>query len=98
MLKWKVLITNYQFLDIYYEKKMLSDIGAEVIEAQCRTEDEVIEKAKGVDDLIVERAPITKKVIESLPQLKVIARYGIGIDVIDLKAASEHKVFCIKCA
>jgi D-3-phosphoglycerate dehydrogenase / 2-oxoglutarate reductase len=48
-----------------------------------------------VDGLIVECVPITRKVIESLPQLKVIARYGIGIDVIDLKAASEHKVFVL---
>jgi len=95
MLKRKVLITDYQFKSIEYEKKILSDIDVEVIEAQCKTEDEVIKKAKGVHGLIVECAPITRKVIESLPQLKVIARYGIGIDVIDLKAASEHKVFVL---
>jgi D-3-phosphoglycerate dehydrogenase len=95
MSKRKVLITDYQFKSIEYEKKILSDIGAEVIGAQCKTENEVIEKAKGVDGLIVECAPITRKVIESLPRLKVVARYGIGIDVIDLKAASEHKVFVL---
>jgi D-3-phosphoglycerate dehydrogenase len=95
MLKRKVLITDYQFKSIKYEKKILSDIGVEVIEAQCKTENEVIEKAKGVHGLIVERVPITRKVIESLPQLKVIARYGIGINTIDLKAASEHKVFIL---
>jgi len=94
-MKWKVLITDYLFKTIEYERKILSEIGAEVIEAQCKTEDEVIEKAKGIEGLIVERAPITRKVIELLPRLKVVARYGIGIDVIDLKAASEHKVFVL---
>lgn len=94
-MKWKVLITDYLFKTIKYERKILSEIGAEVIEAQCKTEDEVIEKAKGVEGLIVECAPITRKVIELLPRLKVVARYGIGIDVIDLKAASEHKVFVL---
>jgi len=93
--KWKVLITDYQFKSIEYEKKILPDIGAEVIEAQCKTENEVIEKAKGVDALMVERAPITKKVIELLPQLKVVARYGVGVDVIDVKAATEKKVFVL---
>jgi D-3-phosphoglycerate dehydrogenase len=67
----------------------------EVIEAQCKSENEVIEKIKGVQGLIVERVSITRKVIESLPQLKVSTRYGIGIDVIDLKTASEHKVFVL---
>jgi len=95
MIKKKVLITDYQFKSIKYEKKILSDIGVEVIEAQCKTEDEVVEKAKGVEGLIVECAPITRKVIESLPRLKVIARYGIGVDAVDLKAASEHKVFVL---
>lgn len=95
MFKWKVLITDYLFKSIEYEKKILSDIGVEVIEAQCQSENEVIKRAKGVDGLIVERASITRKVIESLPQLKVIARYGIGIDVVDLKAASERKVFVL---
>ena len=94
-MKWKVLITDYLFKTIEYERKILSEIGAEVIEAQCKTEDEVIEKAKGVEGLIVECAPLTRKVIELLPRLKVVARYGIGIDVIDLKAASEHKVFVL---
>lgn len=92
-MKWKVLITDYLFETMEYERKILSEIGAEVIEAQCKTEDEIIERAKGVHGLIVERAPITRKVIESLPKLKVIARYGVGINVVDLKAASEHLEF-----
>jgi D-3-phosphoglycerate dehydrogenase len=91
-MKWKVLITDYLFKTIEYERRILSEIGAEVIEAQCKTEDEVIERAKGVHGLIVECAPITRKVIESLPKLKVIARYGVGINVVNLKAASEYKV------
>ena len=91
-MKWRVLITDYLFKTIEHERKILSKIGAEVIEAQCKKEDEVIERAKGVHGLMVERAPITRKVIESLPKLKIIARYGVGIDMIDLKAASEHKV------
>jgi hypothetical protein len=33
MIKKKVLITDYQFKSIEYEKKILSDIGVEVIEA-----------------------------------------------------------------
>lgn len=41
MNKKKILITDYQFKSIEYEKKILSDIGVEVIEAQCKTEDEV---------------------------------------------------------
>jgi len=41
MNKKEILITDYQFKSIEYEKKILSDIGVEGIEAQCKTEDEV---------------------------------------------------------
>ena len=37
-------------------------------------------------------APISRKVIENLPNLKVIARYGVGVNTIDLDAATEHGI------
>lgn len=35
-----------------------------------------------------------KETIEALPNLKVIARYGIGVDIVDVKAARERGVLC----
>ncbi|GAI24200.1 unnamed protein product, partial [marine sediment metagenome] len=60
--------------------------------AYCNTEDEVIEAAKDADGIINQYAPITRRVIESLKRCKVIARYGVGVDNIDVEAATEHKI------
>jgi len=39
--------------------------------------------------LITGNSPITKEVLESLPQLKVVLRFGIGVNSVDLDAATK---------
>jgi len=57
------------------------------------TEDEIIELLN--DDfvgIIAGTEKITKKIIENAKSLRVISRYGIGLDNIDLKAAKEQRI------
>ncbi|MGJ8660576.1 MAG: NAD(P)-dependent oxidoreductase [Bacteroidota bacterium] len=53
------------------------------------TKEEAIENLKGVDALIAGLEPLDREVLEASPQLKVIARVGIGIANVDLDAAKE---------
>ncbi|RBW69293.1 C-terminal binding protein [Bacillus taeanensis] len=92
MAKFKVLVTDYEYKTLQEEIAVLEKVDAELITAQCRTEEEVIEAAKDTDAILNQYAPITKNVIESLPKCKVIARYGIGVDTIDVKAATEKEI------
>ena len=98
----KIVITDCDHPSVEIEKAILREIDPELILANCNTEDEVIEIAKDADGIINQYAPITKRVIESLKRCKVIARYGVGVDNIDVEAATEHKIivanvpdFCI---
>lgn len=43
----------------------------------------------GVEAVIVRTAPFTRRIMEAAPDLKVIARHGVGVDNIDLQAATE---------
>lgn len=95
MAKFKVLVTDYEYKTLEYEEKVLAEIDAELLKAQCKTEEEVIEAAKEVDALLVQYAPIGRKVFAALPRLKAVARYGVGLDVIDLEAATEHGVYVV---
>jgi D-3-phosphoglycerate dehydrogenase / 2-oxoglutarate reductase len=90
--KQRIIITDCDHPTVEIEKEILSEIDPEFILAQCNTEDEVIEVAKDADGIINQYAPITRRVIESLKRCKVIARYGVGVDNIDIKAATEHKI------
>jgi len=88
----RIVITDCDHPSVEIERAILSEIDPELILANCNTEDEVIEEAHDADGIINQYAPITRKVIESLKKCKVIARYGVGVDNIDVEAATEHKI------
>ena len=90
--KFKIVITDCDHPSVEIEKKILSEIEPELILETCRTEEDVIAVAADADGIINQYAPITKRVIESLKRCKVIARYGVGVDNIDVEAATEHKI------
>jgi len=56
------------------------------------SEDELIPLLDGCDGCIAGLDPFNKKVIESAETLKVISRYGAGVDNVDLAAAGEHNI------
>lgn len=93
MSKFTVVIADYDYDIVASEVEILNEIGAEVVTAHCKTEEEVIEVAKHADGIICQYAPISRKVIDSLLNCKVVARYGIGFDTIDVKAATEKGIF-----
>jgi D-3-phosphoglycerate dehydrogenase len=88
----KFVITDFQFPHIEAERSIVEDSGGQLAALQCQTEQDVIEHAGDADVLLVQWAPITRKVIERLPKCKVIVRYGIGLDNIDLEAARSRSI------
>lgn len=53
---------------------------------------ELVDLIKGVDGYIAGLDEINKNVIQHADRLKVIARYGVGVDAVDLKAAEERGI------
>ena len=56
------------------------------------TEDELVEMAADFDVIIAGTEPITRRVIDNAPNLKLISRVGIGLDSVDLMAAEERSI------
>jgi len=94
MSKYKVYITDYDYKDNEIERSILEPIGAEVIGLQCKDGVGVAEQAKDADALMVQYANITRRTITALANLKIIARYGVGTDIIDIPAATERGIIC----
>lgn len=88
----KIMYTDTDHKDLGIERKVFADAGMEFTIAQCKTEDEVIEKCQGAVILINQYAPITEKVCENLPDFRMVVRYGVGVDNIDVKACLDHGV------
>jgi D-3-phosphoglycerate dehydrogenase / 2-oxoglutarate reductase len=87
----KVVITDHGFASLDLERKVIESAGFELVEIKpkCTTEDEVIARCKEASVLLVQWAPITRRVLQALPGLKGVVRYGIGVDNVDLKAARD---------
>jgi D-3-phosphoglycerate dehydrogenase / 2-oxoglutarate reductase len=89
----KVLITDFDYADVELERHILEGAGLELIAAQCRTEEDVIEAGRGVSALLTQYAPITARVLAELPELRMVGRYGVGYDIVDVEAARERGVW-----
>lgn len=93
--KFTVLVTDYDYPELDIEKEIVEEAGGALVAAQCRTEEDVIREARGADGLLNQYAPITRRVIRNLDRCRVVARYGIGVDNIDIPAATEKKVVIV---
>jgi len=86
---WKVVITDCDHGDIEEEKKLFPRIGAELVSVQVEEEEDLIRVCKDADGILNQYSLLTRRVLEALPRCKVIARYGVGVDSIDLQAATD---------
>jgi len=85
----KVVLTDYVWESLDVEKKTLGDL-AELVALKTRKPEEFIEAAADCDALLNTYAgPITAEVMAKMPKCRIIARYGIGVDTIDLEAATR---------
>jgi D-3-phosphoglycerate dehydrogenase len=88
----KVVIADYDFGDVDVERAIIEKAGLELIAAQCKTEDEVIEVAHDAAAVVAQYATISARVIGELAACRVIARYGTGVDIVDVDAATRHDI------
>jgi D-3-phosphoglycerate dehydrogenase len=91
----KVLVTNASFAK--YSKRaeeILQDYGLEIIRVKqpVTGENDLLGQLDDVVAIITGLEPVTGKVINSAPRLRVIVKHGIGVDNIDLDAAKEKGV------
>lgn len=105
MTPFKVVLTDFGDPDHSLEAGVLHGSGLDIdlVRLQTREPAELIPVVADADALMVQWATINRTVIEALTRCKVISRYGIGVDMVDLQAAGEHGIpvanvpdFCIE--
>lgn len=96
----RILLTTTSFQDTPGpHHQLLEDAGYEIHrERGPLTEEKMLSLAGDFDAFLCGDDVISRQVIEkSLPRLKVIAKYGIGVDKIDVAAATEHGIPLTYC-
>lgn len=98
---WKACVINCMYESMTEARReeyirRYREIGVEAVMLPDNTPGEIIAHCQDADLLgCVGNPPVTREVIEHLPNLKVIQRYGIGVDSVDLEAAREHGVLVL---
>ncbi len=94
MAQFKVVITDFGSPENELEATELRNSGLdiELVRLNAKTPQELLPHVIDADGIIVQWTNISREIIQSLKQCKVISRYGIGVDMIDLMAAGEHGI------
>ena len=80
-------------IDFNLQKKIFEENGIEFVVKDCsKDEDEIIKECKDADVLLVIYRNMTPRIMDACPNLKILVRYGIGYDVIDVEAATQRGI------
>lgn len=90
--KLKVAITDWTFSDLSVEEQILQAHGHAVEGRRCKTEQELVSLVHDADAVITQFARVTRPVIDAMAKARVIVRYGIGVDNVDLEAARARGI------
>ena len=87
-----VAITDYTFPNLDIERSILEPTGCELISGQAKSPEALIPLVAQADAVITQFAPVNASVIEAMQRARVIVRYGIGVDNVDLEAAKRKGI------
>jgi D-3-phosphoglycerate dehydrogenase len=87
----KVVVTDQVFPDVDREREILAEIDADLIVADG-TRDGALAAARDADALLNTYLAIDADFVAGLDRCRIVARYGIGVDNVDLAAASAAGV------
>jgi D-3-phosphoglycerate dehydrogenase len=88
----KVVVTDYTFESLDTEKAVLEPLGHEVVGRRCQNVDELVALVADADAVVTQFASVNATVIAAMRRARVIVRYGIGVDNVDLDAARERRI------
>ncbi len=94
--KFKLYITDYFRRNIKLGSELLGN-DIEVRLLQERDEKKLFPAIADADAIIVDKTEITDYTLSRIPKCKIIARFGIGFDNVDIEAAARHGIYVCNC-
>lgn len=89
----RVVITDHEFPDLSVERRIAEEAGAHLdVHEDVRAASEVAELVDGADVVMLAYAEMTDEVLARLADGATVIRFGIGVDSVDVEAATRHGV------
>jgi len=87
-----VLICGLDHADVAEEEAVFREAGVRFGRVAAPTEDDLLRQCGGADALLVQYARVSRRVVQGLPRLRLVVRYGVGVDGVDVAAATERGI------
>jgi D-3-phosphoglycerate dehydrogenase / 2-oxoglutarate reductase len=86
------IITDFDYGDNDIERAILEPAGIQVIALQAKSEDDLFSAASDCHAMMNQYARVGARTIAAMKRCKVIARYGVGVDIVDVDAATKRGI------
>jgi D-3-phosphoglycerate dehydrogenase len=96
MASFHVTVSDSVFPNLDPARQVLATIGAELRMADTPTPEGIVAAATASDALLVTYAKITADMIKKMPKCRAISRFGIGVDNVDIEAATAAGIVVTK--
>jgi D-3-phosphoglycerate dehydrogenase len=93
---YKIAVADSVFPNLDPAREVVSTIGGQLELAADKTPEAILKVAGQADALLVTYAKITGDMIQQMPKVRVISRFGIGVDNVDIDAATKQKIVVTK--
>lgn len=88
----KIAITDWTFADLSVEEQLAQAAGATLVGKQCKNAADLTSLVVDADAVITQFAKVNADVINAMQRARVIVRYGIGVDNVDLEVARQRNI------
>jgi len=90
----KIILLDINYPNYRTEREILAPFQVDIKDIQTNENRKIIlDSVKNADAVMVREVKIDSKIINNMKKCKIIVRYGIGVDNIDLEAAARKKIF-----
>lgn len=87
-----VVITDFDYPDDSIERDIIEGAGFALKSFHALSEEAIAEVTQDAVAVLVQYGKVGKTVIDSAPRLKHIARYGVGVDIVDVDYATSRGI------
>ncbi len=93
MKEYTIVVTDDRHLAYAEEQAVLKDINGRLVVKNCGTAEEVREAVQDADGVLCNLAPMPAAVFASMKKCRVVSRYGVGYDNVDVEAATAKGIY-----
>ena len=90
--KFKVVLIEHGYAAVTPEREIISAAGGELMDGEHLPLEEVLRLCEEAEGILVRRLQMTAAIIQRLHRCKIILRYGVGTDNVDVDAATEANI------